>query len=67
MARYWHVEYTSCESNYRWTVVKTPDEWEEYEVQDAVMRGASMGDDPSEILSIEETFENQYDYGEDYT
>jgi hypothetical protein len=66
MFRYWDVEYTSCEGNYRHTVVRAPDEWDKLDVETAVMRGASLGDDPAEIIAITETSSYNYKFGEDY-
>ena len=62
--RYWHIEYTSCESNFRWTIARAPAEWDAYEVESAIQMGG-CGDDPAEITSIEES--NSIDYSWDLT
>jgi hypothetical protein len=61
---YWEINYISCEGNKRWTVVRTPIDWEEYDVRDRVPMGG-CGDDVSEIIEIFET--NNNDYGWDFS
>lgn len=67
MHRYWKVEYTSCEGNYRLTTVKTPDDFQDSDVEHAMLQYASMGDDPAEILSVTEVGEGDYTHEEEYT
>jgi hypothetical protein len=31
---FWEINYKSCEGNDRWTVARTPNDWEEYDVRD---------------------------------
>lgn len=56
---YWYITFISCESNERWTIARTPSEWEEWEVRSAITTGG-CGDDPADILSITETSDDDY-------
>jgi len=58
---YWHIEFISCEGNERWTVVKTPMEWSEWEVR-SNFRTGGCGDDPAEVGEIYETSDTDYTY-----
>jgi hypothetical protein len=51
---YWEVEYISCEGNRRTSTWAAPADFTEYDVDNHIMLGG-CGDDPAEILSIEET------------
>ena len=60
---YWHVDYISCEGNERWTIARTPIDWEEWQVLDRIhnMRG-SCGDDPAEIVSVFQTNDDEWSW-----
>ena len=45
---FWGIQYKSCEGNDRWTVARTPIDWEEYDVRDRIPMGG-CGDDVAEI------------------
>lgn len=47
---YWEAHYISCEENNRWTYVKTPSDWNENDVGDALLKDGSCGDDPAKFL-----------------
>lgn len=57
---YWEIWYISCEGNRRHFRARTPIEWSSYEVRKAITMGG-YGDDPAEIISIEESYEDSYD------
>ncbi len=60
---YWEIRYTSCEGNDRWTVARTPIDWNEYEVKSRIPMGG-CGDD---VASIKEVIEaNDTDYSWDF-
>lgn len=61
---YWKITYISCEGNERWFVAKTPLDWERWQVEDRIQMGG-CGDEPAEIISIDETMSDDYAY--DYT
>lgn len=61
---YWEINFISCEGNKVWTIAMTPMEWEEWEVRSKIEMGG-CGDDPAEILSIQET--SNKDWGWDLT
>jgi hypothetical protein len=63
---YWNVWYLSCEGNRRWTTARTPDTWSEDEVESAFPLGG-MGDEPAQLISIEEYYPNPNDEDCDYT
>lgn len=56
---YWEINYISCEGNKRWTIVKTPIEWGEYDVIDRIPMGG-CGDDVAEVVDVFETTNNNY-------
>ena len=58
---YWKVEYKSCEGNYRWTIARAPEHWEEMEVFNSCPRGG-CGDDPAQIISVEESYDEDYSW-----
>jgi hypothetical protein len=60
---YWEINYISCEGNRRWTISRTPIDWEEYDVRDRVQMGGS-GDDVAELGEVFET--SNKDYGWDF-
>ncbi len=62
--KYFIVGYISCEGNDRWFVAKTPLAWETEDLRDNLVLGG-VGDDIAEIVSIEETYEQ--DYTQDFT
>jgi hypothetical protein len=59
--RYWEMTYISCESNTRYTHIRTPDTWDQYDVRSAVPMGG-CGDDIAEIVDIEESIYDDYTY-----
>lgn len=63
---YFEINYISCEGNSRWTIVRCPLEWDEYDLRRAIQMGG-VGDDPAEITSITPACSSDYDYGADYT
>lgn len=58
---YWKVNYVSAEGNNRWTVVRTPHDWEEWQVEERFPLG-STGDEAAEITSVEPTLDEDYLY-----
>lgn len=56
---YWEVWFISCESNRRWTIVRTPSDWTEWDVRNRIPNGG-CDDDPAEILSISETQDEDF-------
>jgi hypothetical protein len=56
---YWEIHYKSCEGNDRWTIARTPPNWNEYDVKDRISMGG-CGDDPSEIREVFETNDSNY-------
>jgi hypothetical protein len=56
---YWEINYISCESNRRWTVARTPIDWEECDVRSRISTGG-CGDDPATITEIFETSNTNY-------
>jgi hypothetical protein len=60
---YWEINYISCESNFRWTVARTPIDWTEYDVINRIPVGG-CGDDVAEIKEVFET--SNKDYGWDF-
>lgn len=59
--KYWEVWYISCESNERWLIVKTPVDWEDYDVESRLPLGG-CGDDISEVTSINESCNEDYSW-----
>lgn len=63
---FWMVWYMSCEGNRRWHMVRTPDDWDAERVRSRAEENlGGMGDEPAEILEIEEGFDD--DTWIDYT
>lgn len=60
---YWEIHYISCESEKRWTVARTPMEWDEYDVRSNIATGG-CGDDPAKITEVFES--NSEDYSWDF-
>jgi hypothetical protein len=60
---YWYIEYISCEGNERWTIARTPSDWDDWQVRDRIssMRG-SIGDDPAEVREIFTTYDNDFSW-----
>lgn len=58
---YWEIQYVSCEGNERWTIIKTPSSWCEYDVRQRVPLGG-CGDDVAEIKSIIQTYDEDYSW-----
>ncbi len=60
---YWDIWYCSCEGRNVHCSARTPIDWEKYQVEDALynIRGG-MGDDLSEIISVEEGGSENYSY-----
>lgn len=58
---YWEVRYISCEGNDRWSIARTPIDWNSYDVRSSIQLGG-CGDDVSEILEIEMTFPGDYSW-----
>jgi hypothetical protein len=56
---YWEVKFISCEGNERWTIARTPSDWEEWQLWEVINLGG-CGDDPAEIISIEESQNNDW-------
>lgn len=59
---YWEINYISCEGNKRWTIARTPSDWDEYEVGERISMRGSIGDDPAEITSIHQTWDDDYSW-----
>lgn len=57
--RYWKIWYISCEDNSRWTIARSPTDWEANDVQDRIPIGGS-GDDVAEIVSVYDTNDTNY-------
>lgn len=55
---FWKVEYNSCEGNYRWAIARTPADWEQWQVEQAVPIGG-MGDDVAELIGVIPTIKNE--------
>ena len=51
---YWEIEYKSCEGNSRWTIARTPIDWEEWEVRERIPMGG-CGDDVAEVRDVFQT------------
>ena len=62
---YWIMWFISCEGNRRWTTIRTPIDWEEYQVRERIPMGG-CGDDIAEIISIEEDYNPDSNYGFDF-
>ena len=60
---YWVIEYTSCESNERWTIAKAPFDWDSHDVKDRIPMGG-CGDGVAEVKDVYET--NDTDYSWDF-
>jgi hypothetical protein len=58
---YWEINYISCESNRRWTVTRTPIDWDEEDVRSRIPTGG-CGDDVAEVLDVFETSDNDYSW-----
>lgn len=58
---YWTIEYISCEGNKRFSVVRTPIDWEEFDVINRIHLGG-CGDDVAEITEVFETSNNNYSW-----
>ena len=56
---YWEVDFISCEGNSRYTVVRTPSDWDKYDVNDSMPLGG-CGDDIAEITGVSETHYTDY-------
>ena len=56
---YWEVQFINCESDKRWVIVRTPINWDEYDVRERIPMGGS-GDDVAEITDIFKTSDNYY-------
>jgi hypothetical protein len=52
---YWEYHYVSCEGNPRWSIARTPEDWSEYDLQEAVMKESGYDDAPAEFSSAFET------------
>jgi len=52
---YWKVNSISCEGNDGWSIYRTPNDWEEYDVRNNIDTGG-CGDDPAEIISVETAY-----------
>ena len=61
---FWEIHYISCESNKRWTTVRTPIDWDEDMVRERIPMGG-CGDDVAEVRDVYET--SNTDYGWDFT
>jgi hypothetical protein len=59
--RYWEIHFMSCEGNKRWTIARSPSDWEEYDVRYYVTMGG-CGDDVAELKEIFETNNNDYQW-----
>lgn len=51
MGIYWEIRYINCESNERWTIARSPIDWDKYQVIDSISIGG-CGDDVAEILDV---------------
>ena len=60
---YWEINYISCEGNKRWTIARTPIDWDEDDVREKIPMGG-CGDDVAEVREVFETSNN--DYGWDF-
>lgn len=58
---YWEINYISCESNKRWTVARTPIDWDEDMVRDRIPMGG-CGDDVAEVTDVFETSNTNYSW-----
>ena len=58
---YWEIQYRSCEGNNRWTIARTPIDWEEYDVKDRIPMGG-CGDDVAEITGVFESSNKDYSW-----
>jgi hypothetical protein len=56
---FWEIQYESCEGNDRWTVARTPIDWEEYDVRNRIPMGG-CGDDVAEVKDVFETSNTAY-------
>lgn len=59
--KYWEIWFTSCEGNKRHTIARTPIDWDDHQVRDRIPIGG-CGDDVAEIISIEETGDEDYSW-----
>jgi len=60
---YWYIEYISCEGNERWTIAKTPSDWDEWQVRDRISSmSGSIGDDPAEVTQVYQTGDEDYSW-----
>ena len=58
---YWEINYISCESNERWTVARTPIDWDEDMVRERIPMGG-CGDDVAEVTDVFETSNTNYSW-----
>lgn len=58
MYQYWLLRYISCEGNNRWTIIRSLDLHKDDIITMIPLGGC--GDDISDILSIDETSDNNY-------
>jgi hypothetical protein len=56
---YWKIEYTSCEGNYRWCTARTPADWKQEQVEDAIPIGG-MGDDVASLIDVTLTSKDDF-------
>lgn len=61
--QYWEINFISCEGNKRWSVARTPIDWDVDQLESKISIGG-CGDDVAEIISIDET--NEKDFGWDF-
>lgn len=60
---YWEVNYISCEGNKRWTIIRCPIEWGDWEVETAFRNICyGVGDEPAEFISCELSYDDDYTY-----
>lgn len=58
---FWEIQYVSCESNERWTIARTPIDWEEYDVRERIPIGG-CGDDVAYVKDVFETSNTDYSW-----
>lgn len=58
---YWEIHFISCEENKRWTIARTPQSWEAYQVRQHIPMGG-IGDDVAQVLEVFPTSDNNYEW-----